>query len=171
MNRPWFQIGFPIILAVVAAAAAVFVTTSQTNAKLNKVDTSLALWAIQPGFGTVMIEYTTRFGNAWWAAEAGNWDMVNYQLKEMAEIQEVGETTRPGRADAAKKFEEDYLKPLQKAAEAKDRNGFVLAYDRTITGCNQCHGDQKDDKGNTFRWVKIQRPASPAPFSNVDWKS
>jgi hypothetical protein len=130
----------------------------------------LALWAIQPGLGTVMIEYSTRFGNLWWAADADNWDMANYQLKEMTEIQEVGETTRPARADALKQFEDTDLKPLMDAAMAKDKAAFTEAYDNAITGCNKCHGEQKDSAGNTFRFVKIIRPTSTAPFSNVDWK-
>jgi hypothetical protein len=42
---------------------------------------------IQPGLGTMMIEYARRMGSLWFAGEAGNWDMVHYQLLEMREIQ------------------------------------------------------------------------------------
>jgi cytochrome c553 len=170
MNRPAFLIGFPVILAIIAAAAAIFVANAQTTSKLNKVDTNVALWGIQPGLGTVMIEYNVRFGNAWWAGQAGNWDMATYQLNEMTEIQEVGETTRPARADALKKFEDENLTPLINAAKAKNQAQFNDAYDKAITGCNRCHGEQKDAAGNTFRFVSIMRPASQSPFSNVDWK-
>ena len=170
MQRPWFLIGWPIVVAIVAAAIAVFVANSQTTTKFNTVDSNLALWGIQPGLGTVMIEYGIRFGNVWWAGDAGNWDMAKYQVKEMTEIQEVAETTRPARADALKKFEKDNLEPLMAAIDAKDKNAFVIAYDRAVTGCNQCHADQKDAAGKDFRWIKIGRPTSPAPFSNVEWK-
>ena len=161
---------WPVVLAIVAAVVAVIVANSQTSAKLNKVDTSVPLWAIQPGLGTVMIEYGIRFGNVWWAADADNWDMVNYQLTEMTEIQEVGETTRPARADALKKYEDESLKPLMDAAKAKDKTAFAAAYDQAITGCNKCHGEQKNSAGQPFRFIRIMRPASPAPFSNIDWK-
>jgi hypothetical protein len=161
---------WPAIVAVAALVIAVMVANSQTSSKLNTVDRSQALWAIQPGLGTVMVEYSNRFGNSWWAADAGNWDMVNYQLKEMVEIQEVGETTRPGRADGLKKFEADDVEPLIEAAHAKDMEAFVAAYDKAITGCNKCHGDQEDSDGNSFKFVKITRPTSMTPFSNVDWK-
>ena len=171
LQRPWFVIGWPIVVAIVAAAIAIFVANSQARSKLNTVDRDLALWNVQPGLGTVMIEYGVRFGNAWWAADAGNWDMAKYQVKEMTEIQEVGETTRPGRADALKKFEHDNIDPLMAAINAKDKDAFVSAYDRAITGCNQCHGDQKDAQGNNFRWIKVTRPTTSAPFSNVDWKA
>ena len=50
---------------------------------------------IQPGLGTIMIEYSHRMSAMWFAEQAGNWDFADYQLIEMREIQEVGETTRP----------------------------------------------------------------------------
>jgi hypothetical protein len=170
MRRQWLFIAWPVILAIVAGVGAYFAATSQTSNKLNTVDTNVALWQIQPGLGTVMIEYATRFDNLWWAADGGNWDMADYQLKEMTEIQEVGETTRPARADALKKFETEYLEKLIAASKAKNKDAFVAAYDLTITGCNKCHGEQKDSAGNDFRWIKIIRPISPAPLSNVEWK-
>ncbi len=161
---------WPVVLAIVAAVVAVIVANSQTSAKFNQVDRNTALWNIQPGLGTVMIEYGVRFGNVWWAADAGNWDMVNYQLGEMVEIQEVGETTRPARSDALKKYEDEDLKPLMDAAKAGDKAAFADAYDQAVTGCNKCHGEQKNSAGKPFRFIRIMRPASQAPFSNVDWK-
>jgi len=41
------------------------------------------LAAIQPGLGTVMIEYSNRAGNVYYAAQAGNWGLAAYQLNEM----------------------------------------------------------------------------------------
>ena len=64
---------------------------------------------IQPGLGTVMMEYSTRFTNMYYAAKGGNWDLADYEMKEALEIQEVGETTRPKRAEALKSFEGKYL--------------------------------------------------------------
>ncbi len=125
---------------------------------------------LQPGLGTVMVEYGNRFANMWFAAQVGNWDMVHYQILEMTEIQEVGETTRPARASALKAFEDGFLKPLDDAAQAKNLATFTTAYDKTITGCNGCHAGQTsaDFKGG-YKFVKIQRPTTPA-FPGVDWK-
>ncbi|MGB8647377.1 MAG: hypothetical protein WCF84_19235 [Anaerolineae bacterium] len=169
--------GWPVLVAVVAAVVAIFVASSQTTSMFNTTPPNLTtdpnapkLWVIQPGLGTVMIEYGTRMGNVYWAADAGNWDMVNYQIKEMLEIQETGEVTRPGRADALKKFEDANITPMVDAAKTKDKTAFMAAYDKAITGCNKCHGEQKDSAtGLTFRFVKIMRPADKSPFSNVDW--
>ena len=107
--------------------------------------------------------------NAWWAVDANNWDMAKYQVKEMTEIQEVGEVTRPGHADALKKFEKGDLEPMMQAISAKDKDAFTAAYDKAITGCNQCHGDAKGKDGSSYRFVKIIRPTGNYPFSNVDW--
>lgn len=71
------------------------------------------LASIQPGLGTVMIECGNRYSDIYYAAKAGNWPLAAYQLKEMREIQEVGETTRPGRAAGLKAFEQSFLDPGQ----------------------------------------------------------
>ncbi len=78
------------------------------------------LAGIQPGLGTVMIEYSNRYTDTYYAAKGGNWELAGYMLKEALEIQEVGEATRPARAGALKAFETAYLEPLNAAIEAKD---------------------------------------------------
>ena len=127
------------------------------------------LTAIQPALGAVMIEYATRFDNTWFAAQAGNWDMVRYQIMEMVEIQEVGETTRPTRAAALKGFEQNFLNPLQDAASKKDLASFTDAYDKAISGCNSCHASQTSSDFPSYRFVQIQRPTGPV-LRNVDWR-
>src|SRR5262249_57262339 len=79
---------------------------------------------IQPGLGTVMMEYAARYTNTYYAAKGGNWDLAAYMMKEALEIQEVGETTRPARAGALKAFETAYLEPLNAAIAAKDFQKF-----------------------------------------------
>jgi cytochrome c553 len=127
--------------------------------RFNKSDRSLALWAIQPGLGTVMIEYGYRFGNVWTAAEAGNWDLAAYQLKEQTEIQEVGEATRPGKAELLKNFEHTYLDPLAKAIKDQDKAAFEKEYKAAVEGCNACHA------GTGHPYVRYEIPQkAPADF-------
>jgi len=133
-------------------------------------DGNAALWKIQPGLGTVMIEYNTRMANAWYAAQAGNWDMASYQVKEMTEIQEVAETTRPGRATDLKAFENGELKRLTDAIAAKDPQGFVTAYNGAIAGCNVCHKKQTSaDFPKGYSFIKIVPPTTAATL-DIDWK-
>lgn len=136
----------------------------------NTVDTTLSLWAIQPGLGTVMIEYAKRFSNIWFASQANNWSMVKYQIKEMREIQEVAETTRPGRKAMLKDFETSFIDPLDKGADVKDLAAFTVTYDKAINGCNSCHKASTasaTDK-STFQYVKVKRPDS-SEYTNIDW--
>ena len=119
-----------------------------TDEKLN------TLAELQPGLGTVMIEYSGRFTNMFYAVKGGNWDFADYQLKEAREIQEVGETTRPKRAKPLKDFESKYLDPLAKAIEAKDSKKFEAAFTDAVKGCNACH-----DKAG-FKFIKYELPMS-----------
>ncbi len=152
-----------------AVKKAVFDAMDKPVGGKGNADGNAALWKIQPGFGTVMIEYNTRMANAWFAAQAQNWDMVKYQVQEMTEIQEVGETTRPGRAADIKKFEDQQLKPLIDAATKKDLKTFNDQYARTLNGCNACHKESKSDNFPSYSFVKIVAPPEAA-FQNVDWK-
>ncbi len=114
-----------------------------------------AIAAIQPGLGTVMIEYGNRFTDAYFAARGGNWGLAQYQLNEMIEIQEVGEITRPRHADALKGFEDGYLAPLKEAVENKDFTGFDEAFRDAVAGCNDCH------VGTEHAYVKYVLPQVP----------
>ena len=117
---------------------------------------------IQPGLGTVMIEYGNRYTIAYYAAKGGNWDWAAYQIKEAREIQEVGETTRPGRAAGLKKFESTFLDPIDAAIKAKDFKKFDAAFKSGIAGCNACHAKEG------FPYIKYQLPdRSPSPISNT----
>src|SRR5712691_8697105 len=114
---------------------------------------------IQPGLGTVMVEYGHRMAAVWFAGEAGNWDMAHYQIIEMREIQETGEITRPPRAPALKSFESSFLDPLDQSALDKDKAKFESAYNAAIQGCNSCHGSQTSaDFPQSFKFVKVQVP-------------
>jgi hypothetical protein len=116
---------------------------------------------IQPGLGTIMIEYSRRFTAAYYAAKGGNWGMADYQLKEMPEIQEVGEYTRPARAPMLKAFEQSGLAKLMDATKAKDWKKFQVAFKGATEGCNGCHA------ANGFDFIKYELPkSSPSPTSN-----
>ena len=132
--------------ATIVAGQATTDVVSLVNDKFNTVDTKLALWAIQPGLGTVMLEYGNRLARLWFAANAGNWDMAKYQLDEMVEIQEVGETTRAGRAPMLKAFEDNYLKKIDPAIAAKDKAAFTQAFGNAVAGCNACHTASTGDE-------------------------
>jgi hypothetical protein len=152
---------------IVLAAACLVVVAGGSYAappdwnKGSTEDKLKALADIQPGLGTVMIEYSARYTNMFYAAKGGNWGLADYMLKEAREIQEVGENTRPGRAASLKAFEQAYLDPLEKTIKAKDFKAFKTAFNRGIEGCNGCHAS------NGFPFIKYQLPkASYSPLSD-----
>ena len=144
----------PIIpLVLVLAAAGAYAASDWLKGSPEEQLKTLA--EIQPGLGTVMIEYGARFTNMYYAAKGGNWGLADYQLKEAREIQEVGEKTRPARADMLKGFETSYLDPLGAAIKAKDFKKFDQAAKAAIEGCNGCHAAQG------FPFIKYELPKGP----------
>jgi hypothetical protein len=117
---------------------------------------------IQPGLGTIMIEYSRRFTAMYYAAKGGNWGMAEYQMKEMPEIQEVGENTRPKFAPMLKAFEQSSLAKLADTVKAKDWKKFEVAFHETAQGCNGCHA------ANGYGFIRYELPkSSPSPTSNT----
>ena len=145
-----------ILLAMVAAG----VLTAGEHPKLS-VET---LSEIQPGMGTVMMEYGQRFWTLYYAAKAGNWKLAAYQLEEQLEIQEVGETTRPRYAAKLKAFEEAHLKTLEKAIEAKAFKAFDAAYAQAVKACNRCH----EETGHGY--IRYRLPDTPPPYLDLEAK-
>jgi glycerol dehydrogenase-like iron-containing ADH family enzyme len=120
------------------------------------------LAGIQPGLGTVMIEYSNRYTDTYYAAKGGNWELAAYMLKEALEIQEVAEATRPARAGALKAFETAYLEPLNADIEAKDFQKFDAGFKAGVKGCNGCHASQ----GYAFiEYVLPDAPPSPLLYT------
>jgi cytochrome c553 len=140
------------------------------NTTFNTVDRRLVLWNIQPGLGTVMIEYARRFAQIQRAMDAGNFDMSKYQLDEMLEIQEVAETTRPARATLLKTFENDALKVLNGAILARQKDTAAAAWKSAAAACNACHVVSTAANWASYGFVEIRAPrADPADY--LRWNS
>jgi len=133
--------------------------TQMVDESFDMVNRDLSLWNIQPGLGTVMMEYGRRFAMLPFAVDAGDWGMAQYQLKEQIEIQEVGETTRPAKSELLADFEHGFLDPISAAIENEDTAAFNSAYADAIDGCNACH------VATGHPYVQVQMPPNmPQPF-------
>ena len=128
---------------------------------------------IQPGLGVIMQEIGRRFTAIFYAARNGNWDLANYELKELREAQEVAETTRPNRKDSLISFEETFLGgdtdaaegTLQDAINKKNFLAFSRSFKSAIGGCNGCH------QAAGFSFIKYRLPKSselPLQFSSEE---
>ena len=150
----WVGVGVALVAMTVFAQGTAPMPDITNGSVQDRVD---ALAMIQPGLGTVMIEYGNRMTNTYYAAKAGNWGLAQYMLKEALEIQEVGEITRPARAGSLKTVEAAFLDPLNEAILAKDWAGFQTKFDAAVTnGCNGCH------TSSGFAYIKYQLPPAPA---------
>jgi len=131
-----------LILVVLVSAVAVYgsdIGKTVVATKHNKNLTIGEIAEIQPGLGTIMIEFGHRFYIAYYAAKASNWKLAEYQIHELVEAQEVAEATRPKYTEALKEFEHGALAELQKAIKAKEWKLFDEKYTQTIDACNACH--------------------------------
>ena len=139
---------FAIVSAILAQDAPWLKGTTDEKLK--------TLAAIQPGLGSVMIEYSNRAGNVYYAAQAGNWGLAAYQLNEMTEIQEVAENTRPGRAKALQGFEKSALVPMARDIVNQDGAAFRGDFDKMVAQCNGCH------RANRYGFIVYKLPDRPA---------
>ena len=117
-----------------------------------------------PGLGEIMTLQQMRHSKLWFAGNARNWELADYELDELKE----------GFDDVAKLFPtvngvavapdvdaiaEKELTELAKAVESKDRSRFAAGFDKLTAACNACHQTTK------HAFISIQRPTS-LPYSN-----
>ena len=93
----------------------------------------------KPGLGSLMMVYGNRFVDAYFAAEGGNWGLAKYEIEKMHEIEDVAVATQPKYAAPLKKFDADYLQPLEQAVLAQEWSNFKTLYRKAANGCNECH--------------------------------
>jgi len=130
--------------------------------KHNKELTLAQIAEIQPGLGTVMIEFGHRFHVAYYAAKANNWDLAKYEIHELIEAQEIAEVTRPKYAEKLKVFEHQYLDELNEAIQSKEWTKFAKKYTQAVNGCNACHAET----GHPY--IRYKLPKNPPLMPSMD---
>jgi hypothetical protein len=116
---------------------------------------------IQPGLGTIMMEFGHRFYIVYYAAKAKNWDLAKYELHELIEAQEVAEVTRPKYKKDLKAFEDTFLNPLNETIKNKNFDKFSKLYNKSLNGCNACHIK------NAHPYIKYKLPKKPPKFLDL----
>jgi hypothetical protein len=117
--------------------------------------------APRDGLGNVMVQVARRFEIAGRAATANRFELAEF---EAGEIEELFESDVPGAElpkegptahipAMAKAFLDTNAPELKKAAGAKDRVAFAVAFQHAAAACNACH--QSSGKGF------IQVPSEP----------
>jgi len=115
------------------------------------------LFAIQPGLARLMPEIGARMWKCWYAAEAGNWPLATWQLKELKKLMRVCNFTRPKYVEDMDAYMRDDLGPVTAALEAQDFAAFDTAYRRAVDRANWYH-----EKWNK-EYIVWRRPDMPPP--------
>ncbi len=125
----------------------------------NNVNRNLALWNVQAGLGTMMIEYGLRFAMLRLSADVTDWGMAAYQLARARDLQGIVSITRPAVAAQLAAFDSTFLQPLETAIGNQDAAGFTNAYTAALGGCNACHVT------NARPYIRVQLPTrTPEPI-------
>jgi hypothetical protein len=91
----------------------------------------------QPSLSDIMAKQQERHIKLWFAGQAGNWPLADYEIGELGDgFDDVGKMLG---GDIVKQHVGAALGALQKAVEAKDSAAFAEAFDKLSGGCNACH--------------------------------
>ena len=125
-----------------------------------------ALETYAPGLGEMMTLQQMRHIKLWLAGDAGNWELVGYELEELGEgfddvikFHPTHKDAPVAPKDAIPRMITEPLAELRTVAEKKDAAAFVPAYDRLTDACNQCH------KAMNFGFNLVGRPTGN-PYTN-----
>jgi hypothetical protein len=117
-----------------------------------------------PGLGEIMTLQQMRHLKLWFAGQAVNWPLADYELDELKEGFEDIVKYHPTHDEVptgtmAAAVVEKEVADLNKAIQAKDRKQFVAAFDRVTASCNACHQASKKP------FIVVQRPIAN-PYAN-----
>jgi hypothetical protein len=122
----------------------------------------------QPAYKPELIEFMIftqiRHAKLWFAGNAGNWELADYEIDELKEVLENAAKHVPDYkgVPVGKMIESIAVAPIEevaKAVKAKDRARFTAAYDKLTAACNICH------QSANRPFIVIQRPTG-TPFPN-----
>jgi len=122
--------------------------------------------AYVPGLGEMMTLQQMRHAKLWFAGEAGNWELADYELDELGEgfddvvkFHPTHKDSPVAPKDAIPRMITEPIKELRGAVERKDSRAFATAYDTLTAACNNCH------QATNFGFNRVQKPSSN-PYPN-----
>jgi hypothetical protein len=117
-----------------------------------------------PGLGEIMTLQQMRHLKLWYAVQAGNWPLADYELDELKEGFEDIVKYHPAHDDMptgtmATAVVDGEVAALNKAIGAKDRKQFTAGFDKLTAACNACH------QAARHAFIVIRRPTGN-PYTN-----
>jgi hypothetical protein len=90
-----------------------------------------------PKIGEIMVMQQVRHIKLWFAGQAGNWPLADYEIDQLKDGFDAVDQQLGG--DTVAKAVGTALSAVEKSIDSKDRAAFTSAYDRLTSGCNSCH--------------------------------
>lgn len=123
-----------------------------------------------PGLGEIMTLQQMRHIKLWFAGDARNWPLADYELDELEEGFEDSARLHPTHEGAPRRlvdlipdFTARPLRELRAAIRHEDGPAFVTAYDALTASCNGCH------EAVGFSFNVVSRPRSN-PYSDQEFR-
>lgn len=127
--------------------------------------------AYTPGLGEIMALTSMRHAKLWFAGQAKNWELAEYELEELQEGFEDAGKFHPTHKDIKQpipdlitKTMDIPLDELDKAIKSKNPAQFTQQFDAVTAGCNACHQE------SAFGFNIVTRPTFN-PFANQAFSS
>ena len=122
-----------------------------------------------PGLGDLMLAQQARHAKLWWAGQAKNWPLAQYEVDELtAGFDQVVQWHPKYKKspidpkDAVPVMATVQLAGVTEAIAKKDAAAFATAYDDLTNSCNACH------TATDYPLIVIKRPATNA-FGNQEF--
>jgi hypothetical protein len=127
--------------------------------------------AYAPGLGEFMAQISTRHIKLWYAGDAENWPLADYELEEiheglddLAKYHPTHDKVKGTIPDMVTAYMKAPLEQAEAAIKTKNIDAFRAGYDSLTAGCNSCH------QANSFGFNVIARPYGN-PFTNQSFRT
>lgn len=112
---------------------------------------------VQPGLARIMPEVGARTWKLFYAAQAGNWPMAWFQLKEIKGLMELGAFMRPKHAEALGWYLAGSWAALEAPIRSQDFPAFEKAFHEAVAAANELH----EQTGKAY--IRWKLPDVPPP--------
>jgi hypothetical protein len=121
-----------------------------------------------PGLGEFMTTIQLHMGKLWFAANAGNWKLSEYELGELREATESAKALHETKngvniSNVLDSVIQTQIAELAQSIQRKNRSDFQKNYDETLSACNGCHVE------SDHAFIHVVRPSAP-PVTNQRWQ-
>ena len=147
----------PVFATLAASLCFVALTANAQNGPGPSAPPPPASSTDPPGLGEIMTLQQLRHIKLWFAGNAGNWLLADYEIGELDEgFEDVDKLLGGGTVE---QMVGAPMMELKKAIDEKNGTAFATAFDSLSAGCNSCH------HALDHSFIVIQRP-TVLPYSD-----